>query len=256
MTDPCTATRRRLEASHADLLQADALNSQRLLVEAILGMIGDLADPVAVTAVLRNHPDVRTLPQRRYDALCKRVAAQARTVEVALSFPAKIPAAGPATESGDEESDPLRDRIAEAARSVHLRLGPNALSLAQRGEPLGLSGGEADDIATAVLAVIRPLICGASAEGFASGLLGPCVLHPTHEGPVHQGPGAERWLRREDIPRTGREIVHQSPARGFGVTPCCGLAPFELPRTDRMSTAAADVTCPRRDAKTIGEAGR
>jgi hypothetical protein len=48
----------------------------------------------------------------------------------------------------------LRDRIAEAARTVRLRLGPNAIAMAQRGEPIILNMNEADDLADAVLAVL------------------------------------------------------------------------------------------------------
>lgn len=48
----------------------------------------------------------------------------------------------------------LRDRIAEQARTVRLRLGPNAIAMAQRGEPIILNLNEADDLADAVLAVL------------------------------------------------------------------------------------------------------
>lgn len=48
----------------------------------------------------------------------------------------------------------LRDRIAKAARTVPLRLGPNAVAMAQRGEPIILNMNEADDLADAVLAVL------------------------------------------------------------------------------------------------------
>ncbi len=39
------------------------------------------------------------------------------------------------------------------------------------------------------------------------------------------------------------ETVHMSPPRSDGTTPCCGRTPFELPRTDRMTTAPSLVTC-------------
>ncbi|MCI3240257.1 hypothetical protein [Streptomyces spinosisporus] len=51
----------------------------------------------------------------------------------------------------------IRDRIAEAARTVRLRLGPNAIAMAQRGEPIILNMNEADDLADAVLPVLRAL---------------------------------------------------------------------------------------------------
>jgi len=39
------------------------------------------------------------------------------------------------------------------------------------------------------------------------------------------------------------EVVHGCPPDGSGLTPCCGRTPFELPRTDRISSEAP-VTCP------------
>lgn len=158
----------------------------------------------------------------------------------------------PATSEGLTPQDQLRDLITAAARTVKLRIGPNSLSLLQNGETLPLSGGEADDVARAVLDVLRPFVCGASTEGWAAGLIGPCLLARDHEGPVHLGPGGARWLRREDIPRTGREILHAAPAAATpaGPTPCCGLTLAELPRTDRITTNPAAVTCPARATST------
>jgi regulator of sirC expression with transglutaminase-like and TPR domain len=45
----------------------------------------------------------------------------------------------------------LQQRVATAARTVRLRLGPNAIAAAQRGEPVILNMSEADDLAVAVL---------------------------------------------------------------------------------------------------------
>jgi prevent-host-death family protein len=39
------------------------------------------------------------------------------------------------------------------------------------------------------------------------------------------------------------EITHQSPPEGEYVMPCCGLTPFEAPRTDRMTLDPSLVTC-------------
>ncbi|WP_205576240.1 hypothetical protein, partial [Streptomyces europaeiscabiei] len=39
------------------------------------------------------------------------------------------------------------------------------------------------------------------------------------------------------------ETVHACPPDGSGVTPCCGRTPFELPRTDRISSETAAITC-------------
>lgn len=37
--------------------------------------------------------------------------------------------------------------------------------------------------------------------------------------------------------------IHGCPPDGSGLTPCCGRTPFELPRTDRMTTDPTEVTC-------------
>lgn len=158
----------------------------------------------------------------------------------------------PATDQEVAPEDQLRDLAAAAARTVTLRIGPNSRRLLDNGEQLPLSGGEADDIARAVLDVLRPFVCGASTEGWAASPIGPCLLARDHEGPVHLGPGGARWLRREDIPRTGREILHAAPAAATpaGPTPCCGLTLAELPRTDRITRNPAAVTCPARATRT------
>lgn len=50
---------------------------------------------------------------------------------------------------------------------------------------------------------------------------------------------------RRHVP--GGETVHASPPLGSGVTPCCGVTPFELPRTDRMTPDSEAVTCGQGD---------
>ncbi|HZP49657.1 hypothetical protein [Actinocrinis sp.] len=62
-----------------------------------------------------------------------------------------------------EPTDDLRRAIRDAARSVPIRLGPNALDIAQRGGPIHLNGGETDQLVDAVMAVLdaefaRPLL--------------------------------------------------------------------------------------------------
>jgi hypothetical protein len=39
------------------------------------------------------------------------------------------------------------------------------------------------------------------------------------------------------------ETIHQCPPEGEYVMPCCGLTPFEAPRTDRMTLDPSLVTC-------------
>jgi hypothetical protein len=41
------------------------------------------------------------------------------------------------------------------------------------------------------------------------------------------------------------EVTHQCPPDSGGLMPCCGLTPFEVPRTDRMTLDPALVTCGR-----------
>lgn len=66
---------------------------------------------------------------------------------------------GAAWGEGDAQpppASPLRDRLAEAALTVLLHLGPGAIATAKAGWPIRLSGGEADQVADAVLAVVGP----------------------------------------------------------------------------------------------------
>lgn len=55
----------------------------------------------------------------------------------------------------------------------------------------------------------------------------------------------------QDTPVTGAtETVHGCPADGSGLTPCCGLTPFELSRDDRMTPWNALVTCKNQEEST------
>jgi hypothetical protein len=53
-----------------------------------------------------------------------------------------------------DPAEALRRAIRDAARSVPIRLGPNALDIAQRGGPIYLNGGETDQLVDAVMAVL------------------------------------------------------------------------------------------------------
>lgn len=68
------------------------------------------------------------------------------------------------------------------------------------------------------------------------------AIHQTleHDRDPHHG-GQDSAPAEAD---TAGGIVHIAPAPGSGLTPCCGKTPFELPRTDRMASEHADVTCP------------
>lgn len=58
----------------------------------------------------------------------------------------------------------LRERIAATARRLPIRLGPNALALASRGEVVHLSGGEADRLAEDVLDAVSEVLDAAQED--------------------------------------------------------------------------------------------
>ncbi|MEV5163882.1 hypothetical protein AB0K66_04540 [Streptomyces werraensis] len=51
-----------------------------------------------------------------------------------------------------------------------------------------------------------------------------------------------RRMADETATETPAEVIHACPPDGSGLTPCCGRTPFELPRTDRISSEAP-TTC-------------
>lgn len=58
----------------------------------------------------------------------------------------------------------------------------------------------------------------------------------------HINPDAEAARLAEERKRPA-EVTHHCPPDGGGLMPCCGLTPFEVPRTDRMTLATELVTC-------------
>jgi hypothetical protein len=44
-------------------------------------------------------------------------------------------------------------------------------------------------------------------------------------------------------PRPGHEVVHRCPPDGAALMPCCGKAPFDVPRYHRMTVDPELVTC-------------
>jgi hypothetical protein len=64
--------------------------------------------------------------------------------------------------TADREQE-LLARIVQAARSIPVRLGPNAAALAERGEPVTLNFTEAEAIAAAVLPVLEAAVTQAVA---------------------------------------------------------------------------------------------
>ncbi|MFD7340403.1 hypothetical protein ACFV98_31135 [Streptomyces violascens] len=76
-----------------------------------------------------------------------------------------------------ERVDELRTRIAAAARAITIRLGPNALAMAAAQQPIRLSGGEADMVATAVVDVLAQEMLLAHQEWERSGVsLRSCLV--------------------------------------------------------------------------------
>jgi hypothetical protein len=66
-----------------------------------------------------------------------------------------------------------------------------------------------------------------------------------HDDGIDTGPGIIVRRRLADETATDEpdaEVIHAFPPTGSGLTPCCGRTPFELPRTDRISSEAP-TTC-------------
>ncbi|MFD5564499.1 hypothetical protein [Kitasatospora griseola] len=56
-----------------------------------------------------------------------------------------------------EDRERLEAAIASAARTVPIRLGPNSLAIAQRGDTIALSGGEAAEVGQVVLDTLEAM---------------------------------------------------------------------------------------------------
>ena len=61
-------------------------------------------------------------------------------------------------------------------------------------------------------------------------------------------PIAEMWLAYNTLDHLpqAHEVVHQCPADGEGVMPCCDRTPFEVDPVSRMTLDPALVTCGRK----------
>lgn len=71
----------------------------------------------------------------------------------------------------------------------------------------------------------------------------PREPHPTEADLRHALAVLDRFHGRDTDGPAVPETVHACPPDGSGLTPCCGRTPFELPRTDRISSEPAAVTC-------------
>jgi hypothetical protein len=78
------ALRARLTGTHAHYLNRPQTDSRRLTVEAIIGMIGDLADENGAAEILRHAP-LHVSPAR-HRAIARRVAHQAATVRITITW--------------------------------------------------------------------------------------------------------------------------------------------------------------------------
>lgn len=67
---------------------------------------------------------------------------------------------------------------------------------------------------------------------------GPVILVTPQPSRMRQ-----RWIL--DLLQSGSEpsVVHLCPSVGSGLTQCCGVTPFELPRTDKLTRDSTLVTC-------------
>lgn len=103
-----------------------------------------------------------------------------------------------------DQTTPLRDRIAAAARTIQLRLGSNAVAMAQRGEPIILNLNEADDLADAVLAAVLPATTNHDTDTVAA--WAPCSPEWLRAMPA----GACSWAPRKAGDGVG--VSHYHPA--------------------------------------------
>ncbi|MBP5913210.1 hypothetical protein F3K34_13305 [Streptomyces sp. LBUM 1486] len=71
----------------------------------------------------------------------------------------------------------------------------------------------------------------------------PREPHPTEADLHHALAVLDRFHGRDTTAPADSETVHACPPDGSGLTPCCGRTPFELPRTDRISSEPAAITC-------------
>ena len=66
---------------------------------------------------------------------------------------------------------------------------------------------------------------------------------------LHVNGDPRQWKRGAYGAQIPPEVTHQCPPDdGGGLMPCCGLSPFEVPRTDRTTLHPALVTCRKEGA--------
>lgn len=79
----------------------------------------------------------------------------------------------------------------------------------------------------------------------SAGTLGVCVVGDCTRPSLNNARCELHKLRRDQALPDYAETVHACPIPGTGAAtvPCCGKTPFELPRTDRMTSDPKLVTC-------------
>jgi hypothetical protein len=79
------------------------------------------------------------------------------------------------------------------------------------------------------------------------------IVNYEHDEETHVFRGDGRRAAGEPAeqsePASDAATVHRAPADGIGNMPCCGLTPFEVPRTDRFAATGMFVTCGAAEAE-------
>jgi hypothetical protein len=60
---------------------------------------------------------------------------------------------------------------------------------------------------------------------------------------VRIGDGPEIELGTLTITKPRNEVTHRCPPGDSGIMPCCGRTPFEVPRSDRLTSDTSLTTC-------------
>ena len=136
--------------------------------------------------------------------------------------------------------DDLRERIARAAAGGYMRVPIVALDGMYLGPPWL-------DVADAVLAVLPapPIDEGAGPSGPPWYLAQDVWMALGGDSNAFsawahcEDDGVHAWFSVS----VSKCVTHASPVDGGGVTPCCGVTPFELPKWDRITLDPSLVTC-------------
>lgn len=152
--------------------------------------------------------------------------------------PASTDQAEPGTVTDPEY---LREQYAAAARTVPLRLGPNAVAMAQRGEAIILNMSEADNLADAVLRVrdrhlqqLRQRLALANAE------LAQWAAAESADAAAgsYAGRAEEAEQQRDQYAATLREVLGHFVHKGHPGEPCLQTGWISVRTVDRWRAIA------------------